>query len=1120
MFSDRQYVLTNYNYVSTKLLQMYNLYASNRGFSKNLMIKCVLRMKLAAFFIMMLFVHVNASTYGQKISLNFSNAPLQHVFNAIQKQSGVDFLYNSSLVDVKLRVSVNERNKDLASVLKSVLEVPKLDYEIDENIVLIKPKKYDSGSISGVIDEKRTLQTKEISGVVTDSEGKPLTGVTISVVGTSQGTASKNDGSYTIQVNGSQKKLSFSTVGYLTQEVEINGRAIINVVLEAGIGDLDEVVVVGYSTQRVRYLSSAIATLNEEKLKDITSNDLASMLQGKAPGVVISSASGDPTGKPSILIRGAGTITASTAPLTVVDGNIGGNYNVADVESVTILRDVAATGLYGSRAANGVILVNTKKGKPGKTEIELKNSFGFTNPTMGKFKLMNSQQLYDYQTKFYNRAPSVLDNDTDWWGLAFGNGHVNSHNLSASGGGEKVQFYTSGVFFRETGTLKSTGLTGYNFRNNINAKLSERLTAGVYINGSVGKYDYEHSNTIYDAYTNLPFDPAFDSTGSPVDGRFETVWYGRERENFLHSLQYNYNNGKDMSYSGDLILDYKLSNKVMLSTYNRAQHYNGKTARYFDRRTKQGGANEGELYNGTSSSERYLTSNRVRYTDNFDAHNLVVLGVAEAETTISDWSETSGKGLPPGRDVMSVATNVLLSPSGSKEQVSFRKYLMQADYNYDNKYFLVGSFVNEFSSKFGKNNSTANFYQFGASWNITNEDFLKGNSTLTYAKLRGSYGTVGNADGISNFAALGLYSITQEASYSGLPGAAPYQKGNPNLSWEKIKSANLGVDFTLWNRLQVSVDVYDKKASELLYRKPLAATTGYSYVWVNAGSVQNRGLEFNITSQNIVSDKFNWETNFNMSFNRNKVLELSDGASVFNQGARQPIAVGHDMDEFNLPIWVGVDPQNGDPLWERVEKNANGLSTITMTNVYSEAATSDSRQFTGKSAAPKFSGGMNNTLRYGDFTLSAFFNFVSGNYVYNDTRVYFDSDGLYEAFNSMVPRANWTRWEKEGDNATHPKAVVGGNKESSQTSSRFLEDGSYIRLRNVKLGYTIPQTALKRTGISKVHLFVSGDNLWTITNFSGPDPEVSLTQVEQASGRSSFKYPISKRFVFGLNLTF
>lgn len=1101
---------------------MYKIYLDNRTIVRKTLIKCFMIMKITAFLLMVMLVQVHASSYGQKVSLHFKNAPLSDVLEEIQKQVGYDLLYNSASIDrSKKRISIKAKDLPFGDALKNVLTGSTFYFEVDKNTVLIR--EIDKSRKTHVTDNnrfERTIQTRVLTGKVVDENSLPISGVTVLAKGTNIGTSTDGDGNYSLNVPDPVRVLVFSVVGYKEKEIEIGNQRRIDIILDAHIDNLDEVVVVGYSSQKMRYLSSSISNISEEKLKDVTANDLSSMLQGKAPGVVVSTASGDPSSEPRVLIRGAGTISASTSPLMVVDGNIGGSYNPADIESVSILKDVAATGLYGSRAANGVIIINTKMGKAGKTKVEFNNSFGFGNPTTGNFRMMNSQELYDFQKTFYNRDPSVLNNNTNWWNLAFGTGYVNNHNLSVSGGSEKVQYYTSGVYYREEGTLKGTGHTGYNFRNNLSAQITDKLKASVFINGRVNKNNLENSNTMYDAYINLPFDPAFDANGEPIDGRFYPNWLGREKENFLHSLQYNYNKNDNWEASGDLNLDYKLSNKITVSSYNRTQLSNGTFARYFDRRTKQGGANIGELYNGTSRANRFLTSNRVRYAEDFGRNNLVLLGVAEVETTISESAEVSGKGLPAGRDVMSVATDVLQSPKGAREQVGFRKYLVQADYSYDNRYFLIGSFVNEFSSKFGRNNPTANFVQFGASWILSNENFMKESKIFSFAKIRGSYGTVGNADGISNFAALGLYSITQEASYTGLPGAAPFQKGNPDLSWEKIKSANIGADLTLWNRVAISVDVYEKKASELLYRKPLAATTGYSYVWVNAGSVRNRGIEFNITSQNFTKDSFSWETGLNMAFNKNKVLELSDGADVFNSGARQPIAVGYDMDAFNFPIWSGVDPKNGDPLWEKVTIDGNGNRTITTTNVYSEAASSDSRQFTGTSAAPKFTGGLSNTFKYKDFSLSAFFNFVYGNYVYNETRVSFDNDGLYEAFNSMVLQDNWNRWEKEGDIATHPKPVVGGNKDSNQSSSRYLEDGSYIRLRNLRFGYNLPPRFLTQLRVAKVHVFVSADNLWTATKFSGPDPEVSLSQVDLASGVSSFKYPISRKLLFGLNLTF
>jgi len=1090
-------------------------------FDRRKLIRGIMTVKLIVFIVCLMFVQTFAASYAQNVSLRFKNANLQKVLDEIQQQTGLELLYNNTLVNrAKKKVTIDVTNVYYKNALKQVLSETDLTFEINNNTVVIKESNGSPKSSTNIIKTTATMQQSTVTGKVTDDQGSPLSGVTVTVKGTNIGTSTENDGNYSLSLPQSAQVLVFSAMGYNSQELPINGQAKVDATLVGQVDNLDEVVVVGYSTQRVRYLSSSVSTISAEKLKDVTANDLPSMLQGKAPGVVVSTASGDPSSPPRVLIRGAGTISASTSPLTVVDGNIGGTYNPADIESVSILKDVAATGLYGSRAANGVIIINTKTGKPGQTKVEFNNSFGMGKATTGSFRLMNSQELYDFQNTFYNRDAKLLENNTNWWDLAFRTSYVNNHNLSISGGSEKVQYYTSGVFYKELGTLQGTGNTGYNFRNNLNVQITDRFKAAVYVNGLVNKNELENSNTMYDAYTGLPFDPAYDADGNPIDGRFYEGWTGREKENFLHSLQYNYNRSKNWEVSGDLNLDYNVTSKLTLSSYNRIQLGNGASATYYDRRTKQGGANIGELYNGTDEYRRYLTSNRVRYAEQFGLHNLVLLGAAEVETTTSAWANTSGKGLPAGKDVMSVATGVLQNPSGARDQVGFRKYLAQADYNFNDRYFLIGSFVNEFSSKFGKNNSTANFYQLGASWILTNEEFLKNHPAISFAKIRGSYGTVGNADGISNFGARGLYSITQEASYSGLPGAAPYQKGNPDLSWEKIESANIGADFSLWNRISVSLDVYEKKASELLYRKPLAATTGYSYVWVNAGSVRNRGLEFSILSQNIKKEDFTWETNFNMAFNRNKVLELSDGAKVFNPGARQPIAVGYDMDAYNFPIWAGVDPENGDPLWEKITVDGNGNQTKTTTNKYSEAASSDSRQFTGTSAAPKFTGGMNNALTYKDFTFSAFFNFVYGNYVYNDTRAYFDNDGLYEAFNSMVLPDGWTRWEKPGDNATHPKPIVGGNKESNQSSSRYLEDGSYLRLRNIKLGYNLPQSVISKMRLSKLHVFVSADNVWTLTNFSGPDPEVSLSQVDLSSGMSSFKYPVTRRFLFGLNLTF
>jgi TonB-linked SusC/RagA family outer membrane protein len=954
------------------------------------------------------------------------------------------------------------------------------------------------------------LAQQRVTGVVKDESGQPMPGVTVAIKGTTNAVSTTVSGNFSISApaNG---VLTFSFIGYSTKDVNIDGKPDLDVTLLPASKDLSEVVVVGYTSKQLSQLSSSVSVVSGERLRDVTSNDVASLLQGKAPGVVVSSASGDPTSASSILIRGVSSVNAGTGPLIVVDGNIGGTYNASDVESVTVLKDAAATGLYGSRAANGVIIITTKMGKAGQTTIDVSSVVGFNTKTTGNFHLMNSQQLYDYQSTFFTPDPSVLKNNTNWFDLAFRRALTQNHTISVSGGTEKTQYYISGNYYDEEGTLIDNDNKNYNLRANIVTKLNSKVKLSVLLNTIYKQQTYPTDNLLYDAYLNVPYDPAFNADGTPTDGRSYPNWQGRDKENPLQSLQYNFANSRSLNTSGDLNLDYTITKHLSFATYNRITLYNDKYATYYDARTKSGGANSGELYNTTDFSSRILTSNRLKYNNSFGNNNLSLLAVGEAETNHLDNNAESGKGLPPGRTALSTATDIINNPSGGTDAYNFSKYLAQADYNYAEKYFFIGSYVHEHSSRFGSNNPSGNFFQAGASWILTKESFMESLKAINFLKLRASYGTTGNAE-IPNYAALGLYSIDQSANYGGISGAYPSQKANPNLTWEKVKTLNFGVDFGLFNRIDVNVDVYQKTSSALLFLVPLPATAGYLNIFENIGSVRNRGLEINVTSKNLIG-AFKWETNFNIAFNHNKVLFLDAGESVASPGAPHPIEAGHDMNDWYLPIWAGVNPANGDPQWEKLVTDANGNTTKQLTNVYAEAEAS--KQYTGTSASPKFTGGITNTFSYSRFSLSTFFNFVYGNKVYNDSRFYFDNDGLYESYNAMIPASGWTRWEKPGDVATEPKAVLGGNHDSNSQSSRYLEDGSYLRLRNVTLGYQLPQNFLTKLKIRTARIFVSGDNLVTFTKFSGVDPEVDLS-----SGMSSFKYPISRKLLFGINVGF
>lgn len=952
-------------------------------------------------------------------------------------------------------------------------------------------------------------QTQPITGSVKDAAGLPLPGITVTEKGSSNVTVTNDEGKFSIS-SAANAILEFTGIGFTSQSLKASPDMV--VVLEANSQQLEEVAIVGYSSKKKSELSSAVTTVSAAKLNDVTSANVGALLQGKVPGVVASVGSGDPTSGASLVIRGQGSINTSSAPLVVVDGNIGGTYNPTDVESITVLRDAAATGLYGSRAANGVMIITTKTGKAGKTRVEANAIAGMAQATTGNFKLMNAQQLYDYQSTFFTPDPAVLNNDTDWWDMAFRTAQVRSYTVSASGGTEKTQYYVSGNYYQEEGTLINNNNNRYNFRANLSSKLTKKLKLTTNLTGLFIKDEYNPASTVYDAYLNLPYDPAYNADGIPVDSRYGT-WWGRDRDNFLHNLQYDYSRARSYNTTADVNLEYNIMRNLTFSSYNRANIYHSRSNSYYDKRSKSGTANNGEAYVSHYFSNTLLSSNRLRYSINTGDHSISVLAVAEAEQTNIDQNGLSIKNLPAGRDAVSTGTEVLNLPSGGYDKFMSMKYLGQLDYSFANRYFFTGSYVNEYSSKFSSNNPTANFYQLGASWIISNESFMPAGA-VSFLKLRGSFGTTGNSnwDGqYGYYVALGLYDLSSNSSYAGLPGAAPSQKANPDLTWEKIRTANLGVDLTLWKRIDLAVDVYDKKTTSLLFRRELSALTGYTHVFENVGALRNRGLEINLTTQNIKNKNFAWETNFNISFNRNKILSLDEGRTEVNSGFRQPVGVGRDMKDWFMPEWAGVNPDNGDPLWVNIIKDVDGVEYITYTNNYNLAT----RKYTGKSGSPKFTGGFTNTFAYKGFTLNAFFNFVYGNYVYNDSRFYFDNDGLYESYNQMQLAKGWSRWEKPGDIATHPKTVFGRSDASNATSTRYLEDGSYLRLRNITLGYNLPAAVISKLKVSGIRVFVSGDNLWTGTKFSGTDPEVDLT-----NGQSSIRYPISRKLLGGINVSF
>jgi TonB-linked SusC/RagA family outer membrane protein len=950
-----------------------------------------------------------------------------------------------------------------------------------------------------------------VRGRVTTAEtGAGMAGASVVVKGTSTGTRTDASGDYTLDARSPTDTLVFSLIGRHKQEVAIAGREVVDVVLAAAAIALPELVVVGYSTTAARELAGSVAQVDASELEGVTTEDLSTMLQGKAAGVLVTESSGEPGTSPAVRIRGTGSITAGAEPLYVVDGviadaGVARSVPAGDVASVTVLKDAAATALYGSRAANGVIVVTTKAGQAGATQVNISSSVGFNEPIFGKFSLMNSRQLYELDQAMGapNLTEDVLSRNTDWRDLAFRRSRTGDVNVSVTGGDDRTRFYVSGGYYTEEGTLLSTAYDRISGRINFEHTVNDRLRLAA---RAFGRYDTRLRNptaALYQAYTNLPWDIPYHDDGTPKTGR-EPEWRGRESSNFLYSLQYNWSRQRGQSYGLDIKLDYDLAPWLSVSTTNRAEFEHDRDESYDDPRTAEGNATGGNLYNRYAFDRSILTSNLLRLTKSLGDHRLGGLLGYEYQRSYADSIGGTGTGIFSGLETLDVTAEAL-ALGGNKDKSAFLSTFLKADYDYRGKYFATLSFRRDGSSRFGVDNRYGNFYSIGGAWMISDEAFLRGVSAVDHLKLRASYGTTGNA-AIGNFLAQDLY--TYSVQYDGLPGSLPERLGNPNLTWEVAHSLNIGVDVGLFNRVALALDVYRRVNENLLQDVEVPKTSGFAHRTLNVGAVENRGIELELSTVNLRGDVL-WTTDFNIARNRTKVLELYEHDPIISTATEhQRIIEGRDLRTWYLRKWLGVDPADGDPLWEKIVYDANGrIIAREATSNYSEATL----QPMGI-ATPDFTGGFRSTFRYRGFELSGFFTFVLGNQLYHSARELFDADGAYYTYNNMVLQDGWSRWQKPGDRATHPKPIPGGNQNSQKPSSRFLEDGSYLRLRNLTLACDLPGSLVPGLNVRSARVFVSGDNLLTLTRFSGMDPEAGF------SGIVSTKYPIGKKVLLGIRV--
>ena len=980
-----------------------------------------------------------------------------------------------------------------------------------------------------------TQQTGKIKGTIVDSKtGEPVIGASVKVKGTKLAAVTDLNGEFELNTHANAT-LQISYVGF--KETEVKASNGMKISLEEDTESLEEVVVVGYGTQKKESLTGAMANIKGEKLKDITSATVENMLNGKVSGVYVAPGSGRPGSTGAIIIRGQTSINGATAPLWVVDGvivgNSAGDLNPDDIETMTVLKDAASTAIYGSEGANGVVVVTTKQAKHEKMSISLSAKAGLSTLNRGNLEMMDGAEFYDYYKSFQNVESvnfprwneDLRNSNFDWFKLAKKTGSTQDYNLTLNGGSQNIQSMFTLGYFKEEGAVKGYDMNRYSTRIKVVYKPYEWLTIKPNISGSRTN-DKDKQYSVGAMYSMMPWDSPYDENGNLVPNYY-AGWVNSKATNYLNDLAAgDYSTSTTYDLSGGLDFDIKIAPWLTFSSVNNYSYYNSQTHGYYDPKSSSGEGVNGRTTEYNYTSTRRYTNQLLRFKKSWGKHNVNALLAYEFNDYEMKYTDVYATGFISGfEDFMTAAKPEMAN--GYRTAWAKQSYFTQWRYDYDSRYYGELSLRRDGRSNFGSNNRYGNFFSVSGAWNINNESWFKAD-WVDQLKLRAAFGSVGNVP-TSLYPSYSLYSVG--ATYNENPGALISQIGNKDLTWEKTYTTGVGVDASFWqNRLHATLDYYIKNTSNILYQVPVTGLVGVTSIWKNIGKMRNTGIELTVGGDIIRTKDLTWNVTANISHNSNELRDLykqrdangnyvvkpvliSDGTSIAGT-AQRILEIGEPVDTYYMKEWAGVNPEDGKPQWYMDDANGNKV----VTDSYSKA----SYYKCGK-ASPDVYGSFSTSLFYKNFDLQANFGYSLGGQIYSYYRQEFDSDGAYAGDrNQMKLQKGWSRWEKPGDIATHPRAMYNNQDKGNLASSRYLESSDYLKLRSLTLGYNFD---LKKYGIQTLRLSVSGENLFTITDYSGVDPELpagtndkGVLSVTSTGGTSV--YPAVRKFMLGVNLTF
>ncbi|MET7001619.1 SusC/RagA family TonB-linked outer membrane protein [Chitinophaga defluvii] len=1095
----------------------------------------LLVMKLTTFLLLITCLHVSAAGYSQRVTLSVKNMPLQKIFAEVITQTGVSIVYSEKVLSSTTPVSIDVKDLSVQQVLDLCLKNQQVAYKLEGSSFVIQKlpaKTVESSSAPAVADTLITL-----SGKVTTADNTPLPGATVMVKGTQKGTQTNGQGEFILRDLPSSGTLVISNIGFVTQEISISpARKTINVTLQEDTKSFNEVVVVGYSGKKKSELTSSVTTVSAEKLKDVTTNDIGSMLQGKVAGLQVINSSGVPGSSAEVRLRGVSSVNASQNPLYVVDGIIGGNYDPNDVENVTVLKDAGATAMYGSQANAGVIIITTKKGRLGKTKFEAKVTTGFRKPDFGKIQMMNGSQLYERHKelyrdyipgttnnsykidllKFYAERPRTLrDQNYNWLTNMFQTAPVQNIYLAASGSTEKNEYYTSISYYNEKGTFLNTNYQRINLRGNATHHFSKKVsvTNNINISAATGK-SYNYDDVFY-AYLNIPWDNPYDANGQPVyvDGNSTAKWWSRDKTNPIHTINNSNHPYKSFNVNYDLNLNVQITDWLSFSSTNRTAANYSKSTDYYSPVVAGQYNGAGFLNELGTLSYGIISNDLLKFNFQKGDHTISGLAGIAIENSKTEIVGASGKGLPIGLSVLNVVSNTQLV-NGYNDAAIIQSFISQVSYGFREKYFLTGSYRVDGSTAFPASKRYGSFPAVSAAWLMSNEPFLQNNGIVDMLKIRGSYGVTGTQD-IGSSRYLGLYSLSSQ--YNTSPAATPLQLPSPDLTWESKHQLNAGIDVSLLKRINLTVDVYNNVTKNLLLQVSQPLSVGFEQRWENAGQIINNGVEIGLNTINIKTKNFEWNTDFNINFNSNKLQHLPSDITRTQPtwSISQIYRNGGNLYEFYMPKWLGVNKETGAPQWEVVKKDADG-------KVLSREATSDYASATYQevgSALPKFQGGFTSQWKYKNLALSVNAYFLSGNKVFSNALRFVMNDGIEPYYNQIVLPKGYSTWAKPGDDATEPSPQNAAN--GTETSTRYLKDGSYLSIRNISLSYELPKHWISSIKLDGVTVSLTADNVYTFTKFLGQDPGTTIaTGSYIMPGVSDFKYPNNRQYLLNVNIRF